>query len=251
MKVNLSTYKILKESIWDNRFKIPVYDVVHGILTKYKDNDRYIQEILTLRELILKCDSKLINYNVSNPMDKHFVRLIEVSVTNDMRYLLFETYKDILDNNHLDDVPNIMILEYCILREIFIKLNVIDNNYGLNITEEDYLKDILLPYPDEDDYSKYLLDKHHPHIVHQFTEYMEDDSLSQVLCDSVMEYQKELIKMCPININVGDIEIYTHPSYEFTLPLLPSVAKHINPLFNELLGIELNTSSSEYPSHSL
>lgn len=85
----------------------------------------------------------------------------------------------------------------------------------------------------------------------QTTEYMDDDMRSQYLINSIMEYQKELIEMCPVNINVEDIEVYTHSAYEFSLPLLPSVAKLVKPLFSELLGIELNTSSTKETSYTL
>tara|TARA_B110000285_G_scaffold149350_1_gene166720 strand:- start:8670 stop:9425 length:756 start_codon:yes stop_codon:yes gene_type:complete len=251
MKINLSTYKILKQSIWDKRFLKPIHDIVYGILTKYKNKERYIQDILSLREHILKCDRKLVNYGIGDVNDKHFVRIVEVSVTNDMRFLILEMYRDIVENNHLDDVPNIIVLEYCILRETFMKLKVIDENYGLNISEKDYLNDILITHPEEDDYSKYLLDKHHSHITFQVTEYMDDDTRSQYLINSVLEYQNELIEMCPVNINVEDIEVYTHSAYEFSLPLLPSVAKLVKPLFSELLGIELNISSTKETSYTL
>ena len=84
MKVNLSTYKILKESIWDNRFKIPVYDVVYGILTKYKDNERYIQEI-TDNYYVIRASWLYSKYN------KNFVKTIVNKLQENMNLQIITT----------------------------------------------------------------------------------------------------------------------------------------------------------------
>jgi hypothetical protein len=244
MNVHLPKYRILKKVLWDEKYLQPIVDVMNNILLKYKNKKDYIQEILELRELILEADIRLIRYCVSDKYDRHFVRLIEDKVTDDMRYLIFNIYNDVVMNNPLEDVPNVIVLEYCIFREIYLKQNIIDKDYGINITEKDYLNNTLIPRATEDDYSLYVLDKHFPHIRYQIMEYIEDETNSQEIINSIYDYQKELIEMCRMNISVEDTYTYTHPSYEFSLHLIPSVAKQILPMFSEILAIELEPSST-------
>ena len=251
MYVHLSKYEGLKKSIWDEKYLQLITDVINDILHKYNQKEDYIQDVLNLRELMNECNHKLIKYYIGDKDDKHYIRLIDSSVTDDMRYLLFTVYNDILLNNPLYNVPNIIILEYCIFREGYIKNNIIDEDYGLDINEKQYVYDILLPHPTEDDLSRYVLEKHFSHIQYQVMEYMGDETQSQVLINSIYDYQKELIEMCRTELSVEDTKHYTHPSYEFSLLLLPSVAKQIVPLFSELLGINLLPSSTLYPSYSL
>ena len=251
MYIHLPKNKILKEVLWDKKYLQPIGDILYDIIDKYKEKKDYIQEVLTLREVVEECDDKLIKYYMANENDTHYVRLIDTSVTNDTRYLLFTLYNNVLMNNPLVDVPNLITLEYCIFKEHYVKSNIIDKDYGLDINEKDHLYNVLIPNPTEDDISKYVLDKHYSHIQYQIMNYMNDDTISQEVINSIYDYQKELIEMCRINISVEDTKLYTHPSSEFMLYLIPSVAKQILPLFSELIGLELDHSSAPYPSYPL
>lgn len=243
MYVHLPKYNILKEMIWDEKYLQIITDVLYEILNKYKNNKDYIQDILTIREELIKCDERLIKYYIGDKEDTRYVRLIEYSITNDMRFLLFSLYNDVIENNHLKDIPNIIVLEYCIFREEYIKDKIISDDYGFDINEKDYLNNLFFPHPTENDISYYLYEKHHGNIRNNIIEYMNDDTLSQVVIDSIYVYQNELIEMCRNSINVEDIVTYTHPSYEFKLNLHPSVAEQTLPLLSELVGIDLHISS--------
>jgi hypothetical protein len=251
MYIHLQKNKILKEVLWDKKYLQPINDILYDILYKYKNNEDYIQEILNLREVVEECDYKFVKYYIADSTDKHYIRLIDDCVTNDMRFLLFTLYDNVLHNNPLVDVPNLITLEYCIFKEHYVKNNIIDKDYGLDINEKDHIYNVLIPNPTEDDISKYVLDKHYRHIQYQVMNYMGDDTMSQVVINSIYDYQKELIEMCRTNISVEDTKLYTHPSSEFMLYLIPSVAKQILPMFSELLGLELSDSSSPYPSYPL
>ena len=244
MYVHLSKYKILKEIVWDKKYLQPIQDTVNDIIVKYNEKIDYIQDILSLRELLIECEHKLIKYYISDDKDKHYIRLIDHSVSDDMRFLLFEVYNDVIVNNPLSDIPNIIILEYCIFREYYVKNGIVDKDYGLDIDEKHYVYNLLIPYPTEEDLNRYVLEKHYPHIQYQIMNYMSDETLSQVVVNSIYDYQKELIEMCRNSVSVEDTKHYTHPSYEFSLYLIPSVSKQVLPLFSELLGIELECSSS-------
>lgn len=243
MYVHLQKYKSLTDLIYTQKYLQPIEHILYEVIDKYKNNIEFIQDIILLRELMIECDERLIKYYIGDEEDKHYIRIIEYSVTNDLRFLLFSLYNDVLSKNPIDDIPNVIVLEYCIFREQYIKDNIIDEDYGLDITEKDYLNNLFLPHPTEDDFSRYLYEKHYGVIQYNILNYMNDETLSQVVIDSIYEYQNELIEMCRNSINVEDIDTYTHTSSEFKLNILPSVAKQVIPLLSELIGIDLNISS--------
>lgn len=251
MYIHLSKNKILKEVLWDKKYLQPIKDILYDILNKYNGNIDYIQDILDLREVVLKCDYKLVKYYIADENDKHYIRIIDDSVTNDMRFLIFSLYNEILLDNPLSVIPNIITLEYCIFKELYVKDKIISQDYGLDINEKDYVYNLLIPSPTEEDIHRHILEKHYPHIQYQLFTYMSDETISQVVINSIYDYQKELIEMCHMTFSVEDTELYTHPSSEFSLYLIPSVAKQVLPLFSELIGIDLIPSSSESTSYTL
>jgi len=243
MKIHLTNYYQLRRILWDERFKDPIKESIHNIIHKYKNKEDYIQEILTLREVLIKCNDKFIGYKVTDEYDREFIRLIEDKVSDDVKYLFFTLVNEILTDNPIEDVPNIILLEYGIFRKDYIKRNIIKKDYGFDMDEEYLINHVVMPHYTENDMSQYLIEKHHGHIRCNMMEYLEDDTLGQTLVDSIMEYQIELIELCPMNIDVEDIETFTHPESELKLRLLPSVSKHIVPLIHEILAIPLDSSS--------
>lgn len=243
MKIHTQEYRVFLNTIWNKRYLQPIKESIQSIITKYKNKEDYIQDILTLREDLINCSDKFVSYNISDEYDLEFIRLIEGKVTNDVRFLFFTLINEILTDNPIEDVPNIFLLEYVIFRKIYMNENIIDKDYGLDIDEEYVVKNVISPNYTPNDMAEYLLEKHFSHIRYTITEYLEDETRPQELINSIMEYQKELIEMCPMSVDVENIDNYTHSESEISLNLLPSVAKRIIPLIEEILALPLRTSS--------
>ena len=237
--VNREDRKPLVKHIWDKKYLQPITDIIELIISNHKNKKEYIQEILTLREVVVECNKKMIDYCIADEDDLCFLRLIEESISDDLRFLIFNLYGDIIKRHSEINVPNCIVLEYAVLRKGYIEKNIIGENDGLDIDEMDYMFNTLLPHPSHKDISDYLWDKHYPIVRHYIHSYLVDETLSQYIVNSIYDYQSEYIEMCRIGLDVGDSVVYTHPDTEFEVYLLKDVAKNVLPLFEEILILDL------------
>ena len=179
--VNREDRKPLVKHIWNKKYLQPITDIIELIISNHKNKKEYIQEILTLREVVVECNKKMIDYCIADEDDLCFLRLIEESISDDLRFLMFNLYGDIIKRHSEINVPNCIVLEYAVLRKGYIEKNIISENDGLDIDEMDYMFNTLLPHPSHKDISDYLWDKHYPIVRHYIHSYFNISSSPDIL----------------------------------------------------------------------